>query len=166
VRGNRGQSLSVHVAEYRIYAWSTSSVAPTVYPAGKVNSAGCLPMLESQGVASASSPHPFSVAASQVLNQESGLYFYGFASAALPFQGGVRCVAISLHRTPVQSSGGSPSGQECTGEFAFDMNAPIQSGADPLLTSATTNYGQCWYHDPDDPHSTVLSAALAATSTP
>jgi hypothetical protein len=128
-----------------------------VYCTAKLNSELCLPAIGWSGLPSTTSSAPFLVSASQLVANKNGLLFYGHARHAGSFQGGTLCVQSPVRRTPVQSSGGAGP---CGGAFSFDMNAWIQSGADPLLVSGATVDCQYWYRDPLDSFGTGLSDAL------
>jgi hypothetical protein len=75
-------------------AWVVTISAPTVtYCTAKPNSIGCLPVIGALGVSSSNAGSGFVVSASDVLNNKSGLLFYGISGrAASPFQGGTLCV--------------------------------------------------------------------------
>jgi hypothetical protein len=135
-------------------------ISPSTYCTGKVNSLGCTPAIGFSGAASASSGQPFLITASNVLNQKSGLLFHGHAASSTPFQGGVKCVANPIARTPSMSSGGSASGADCTGAFSIDFNARIASGIDPTLVAGAEIYAQYWSRDPGSASQTSLSNAL------
>jgi hypothetical protein len=134
---------------------------PTAYCIGKVNSQGCTPAINSSGYASSTPPAQFLIGATNVLNNKNGLLFYGFAPLANPFQGGVLCVASPTVRTPVQSSGGSASGTDCSGAFTFDFNAYLQAGGHGQLVTGKEVFCQYWSRDPQSPSTTSLSNALA-----
>jgi len=134
--------------------------SPVTYCTGKTNSLGCIPGVTRSGVPSLSSPTVFSVNAVNIVNQKQGLLFYGFAPESSPFQGGTLCVAAPTTRTPVQSSGGSTSGSDCTGTFSLDFNARIQSGVDAALSLGAEVYCQYWSRDPQSPSTTSLTNAL------
>ncbi len=51
-------------------------------------------------------------------------------------------------RTPLQNSGGSTTGTDCSGTFAFDLNSRIQAGSDPALVPGVFVYSQYWSRDP------------------
>ncbi|NUP96074.1 MAG: hypothetical protein HUU28_07910, partial [Planctomycetaceae bacterium] len=141
------------------YVWRIA--APTLaYCTAKTNSVGCVPSIGSSGVASASSAAPFQVSVSQVLNQKLGLAFYGYAPAAAPYQGGFLCVQPPTRRMPSVSSGGSPTGSDCSGSCSYDFNAWIQGGGDPALVPGADLFVQFWYRDPASPGTTGLSDAL------
>ena len=144
---------SSYIVEY-------DSATATIYCTAKVNTLGCTPAIGFSGAPSASSPNPFDVSATNVLNNKPGMLFYGYSPAAIPFQGGHLCVQPPIKRTPPQSSGGNPPPSDCSGTYAYDMNARIQSGIDPGLTVGTSVYGQYWSRDPSDPHTTNLTDAL------
>lgn len=124
------------------------SNAVTVYCTAKVNSQGCTPAVGFSGQPSLSDPNPFDVTAAMVLNQKNGLLFYGYGGTAVPFQGGTLCALPPLRRTGVQSSGGNPPPSDCSGAYAFDFNAWIQSGTDPLLVAGANVNVQFWSRDP------------------
>ena len=136
------------------------------YCTGKVNSQGCTPTISWTGAPSASDPTPFVVRASDVLNGKNGILFYGLSGrAALPFGGGTLCVQPPLARTPAQTSGGNPPPDDCSGQFAFDFNALIQSGQVPALGSGRVVNGQYWSRDPANADGTGISLADAVELT-
>ena len=134
---------------------------PTTYCVGKPSSlgVGCIPSIDWAGSASATCPSPFLVNASNINNFKSGLMFYGFGAASLPFLGGTLCVAPPLTRTPLQFSGGSLPISNCTGTFSFDFNALIQSGVDSALVPGATAFCQYWFRDPPNVFGVGLSNA-------
>lgn len=131
----------------------------TTYCTAKVNSQGCLPAIGTTGTPTlAGGAGSFSVTATMVLNQKNGLLFYGFRPNAGSFQGGTLCVGAPTKRTPIQGSGGSAAGDDCTGTFSFDMGARIAAGVDPALsTCGAIVYAQYWSRDPADPFTTNLT---------
>lgn len=139
--------------EQGLFVWRVAGVpSPTTYCQGKANSLGCVPTIGSSGVPSLGSAAPFTIDASGFLNQKFGLLFYGTAANALPFHGGTLCVKLPITRTAVQTSGGSSlPASDCSGTYAFDFNAYLQSGADPSLQAATHVRCQYWSRDPNDP---------------
>ncbi|MCC7011387.1 MAG: VCBS repeat-containing protein [Planctomycetes bacterium] len=139
---------SLYTADLRVYSGAHARFGDVVpYCTATMNSLGCTPELSVVGVPSASSPQACTLLASSELNQRPGLLFYGSAPAALPFGSGWRCVASPLRRTPAQLSGGSASGNDCSGSYAFDWNALVRSGADPALTAGSTHFAQFWSRD-------------------
>jgi hypothetical protein len=140
---------------------SAFPATPVVYCTGKTNSLGCVPAMGFSGSASASSPSAFTVSTSQLLNQRTGLHFYGFRPLAIAFQGGLQCVTSPSVRMPVLNSGGSAApANDCTGVIAYDYNARIQSGVDPNLTVGQEVFVQCWARDPAVASTTSLSNAV------
>jgi hypothetical protein len=134
----------------------------TTYCVAQVNSQGCTPAIGSVGAPSASSFLGFDVTASNILNNASGILFYGSAPNNSPHLGGTLCVRQPVHRTPVQSSGGNTGAPDCSGTFAFDFNAWIQSGADPALGAGAEVFAQYWSRDAAAFFSTTnLTDALA-----
>ncbi|HUR28825.1 MAG TPA: right-handed parallel beta-helix repeat-containing protein [Planctomycetota bacterium] len=125
------------------------SFAPlTTFCAGKLNSQGCVPVIGAIGSASATSANPFLVTAANEVTNKPGLLLLGFASSSQPFQGGTLCIAGPIKRLGGQRSGGSTP---CSGTYAFDMQAHIQSGSQPGLTAGAVAYCQWWNRDPLDP---------------
>ncbi len=136
---------------------------PSIYCTAKVNSSGCTPQIASSGMPSMSAGSGFTISVAQVLNNKSGLIFYGLSGQqAAPFQGGVLCVKTPLKRGPLQDSGGNPPPNDCSGSFSIDFNTLIASGIDPLLVSGTVVDAQYWSRDPgfSSPNNTSLSDAL------
>lgn len=138
----------------------------STYCTGKTNSLGCVPSINSSGVASASSVLPFNVGATNVLNNKSGLLYFGTAPLNAPFQGGLKCVAEPSRRTTPQNSLGAPSGNSCTGAYSLELNALIQSSFDPMLSVGATIRAQYWMRDPASPSTTGLTNGLAFTVFP
>jgi plastocyanin len=133
----------------------------SIYCTAKVNSLFCQPAIGATGVASASAGSGFSINAINVISQKSGLLFYGLnGPLGSAFQGGFLCVKSPTHRTPIQNSGGTLAGNDCTGTFAFDFNAYIAGGADPLLVQGATVDAQYWSRDPADAFTTNLTNGL------
>mgnify|MGYP001328115863 CR=1 FL=1 len=140
---------------------------PSTYCTAQTNSLGCAATVTFTGFPSFSgAPGAFTVRAAPLLNAKTGLFFYGFAATAAPFQGGWKCVASPTQRTPLQSTGGSVSGSDCTGGFAFDMAARIASGVDPSLRCGATVYGQFWSRDPGASAATNLTGGARFTVAP
>lgn len=137
---------------------------PTTYCTAKQNSQGCTPGIGSFGIAVYSTPSAqlFLINAAFVLNNKFGLLFYGSQPANLPFQGGTLCVQPPIKRTPVQSSGGNPPPNDCSGSFSMEFNSYIASGVDSALVPGRVVYAQWWYRDPgfSAPNNTGLSNAL------
>ncbi|MCY3001008.1 MAG: hypothetical protein NTV21_04315 [Planctomycetota bacterium] len=140
--------------------------APLTYCTARVNSAGCTPSIASSGVASATSGSPCLVTCSNQLNQRTGFLFYGLAPRELPYQGGWLCVMSPTRRTPLQNSGGSSSGTDCSGNYAYDLNARIQSGLDPALVPGVFVYSQFWSRDPAATFASNRSNAVRLAITP
>lgn len=136
---------------------------PLIYCTAKTSFLGCIPRIGYSGSPSASSPLPFDITANNIVNNKNGLLFYGFNPTSIPFQCGYLCVQPPIRRTAVQNSGNSqpPPPPNCTGEYHFDFNYYIQSGADPALVPCAVVYAQYWYRDPQSPcYPTGLTDAL------
>jgi hypothetical protein len=126
---------------------------PTVYCSAKFNSLFCTPSIGFVGFASVSSPSPFTIRATSILNNKPGILLYGFASAATPFQGATLCIAAPIRRAPGVNSGGNPpgGGLDCSGVLSMDFNAFLQTGSVPaLLVVGQQVNAQWWSRDPGD----------------
>jgi glucose/arabinose dehydrogenase len=158
-----GTSLDVNQSGVPDECECPGGVPPTVFCVGKVNSQLCVPTIAVTGTPSASSTAPCLITADSFLNNKTGLLFYGYNTTMVPFQGGFFCSGPPRHRTPVQNSGGSPQGLNCTGTYSFDLNAWISSGADPVLQVAGQAIScQYWSRDPGDTFGSSLSNAVRA----
>jgi hypothetical protein len=156
-----GTSLDVNANGIPDECECQGGTPPSVYCTAKLNSQFCTPAISFSGYASASNFGPFLITASNVLNQKSGLLFYGYTQQAAPFLGGTLCVGSPVRRTPAQVSGGTPTGTNCTGTYSFDFNAYIASGVDPLIgTVGQAVFAQWWTRDPQDPFTTGLTNAV------
>lgn len=134
---------------------------PHSYCVGKRSSAGCTPSVGFSGAPSASSAASFVISAGSVLNQTPGIFFYAQHAHFVPFAGATLCVAPPTRRTPIQHSGGtSGAPADCSGSFAIDFNAHIQSGIDPMLVVGAEIFGQFWSRDPALPTPGISSNAL------
>lgn len=126
----------------------------------KTNGLGCVPSIQWSGSPSVSSSAPFTIGATNVLNRRTGLLMYGYAPNAAPFQGGTLCIAAPLRRTTTQDSGGSASGDDCTGIYAFDFGTWLRSGLDPQLAAGVDVFTQIWSRDPLSSPAIGLTDAL------
>ncbi len=103
--------------------------APLVYCTAKTNSLGCLPAISSNGISSATAASGFTISASNVINNKTGLLIYSNTGRdASPFRGGFRCINSPVQGAVPRSSGGNPPPNDCSGIYALDMNA-FASGA-------------------------------------
>ena len=144
-----------------------ATIPVTSYCTAKSNSLGCVPILASSGVPSASSTAAFDITASQMLNQRPGLLIYGYSQLILPFQGGFKCMSNPTRRTPLQNSGGSPLPlNDCSGAYVIDFNAWIQGGHDAALVACQEVDVQYWSRDSASPSATGLTSALSFVVAP
>lgn len=128
------------------------------YCAPKMNSQFCLPYMTTTGHASVNGPDDFHLQAFNILNQKSGLLFWSNSYSNVPFQGGIKCVGSPLRRTAAMSSGGSPSGNDCSG--TFDLHWSQAYAAANGVVAGDWTYCQFWYRDPADPYATGLTDAV------
>jgi hypothetical protein len=134
-----------------------SGVSVYTYCTAKVNSQGCTPAISYTGTPSLSGGN-FHVTASNVLNNKSGLLFWGYAASNTPFQGGTKCVANPVRRTPIQNSGGNPPPDDCSGTYSFNFSAGYMTSKG--ISQGDRIYTQFWTRDSAAPFSTGLTDAL------
>jgi hypothetical protein len=94
----------------------------TRYCVALQNSQGCFPVISATGSATLGAPDDFVVRASNVINNRQGLLMWGTSATFAPLGAGVRCVGVPIRRMPVQSSGGSTNGTDCSGTYAQPFN--------------------------------------------
>ena len=88
---------------------------PRIRCQGKLNSAGCVPFVDFQGVPSVSDTEPFLVRSRGVVANEVGFLIYGTAGRLnLNFHGGKLCVKLPFQRMPPSPRSGSRSAAACT----------------------------------------------------
>jgi len=135
---------------------------PETYCVGKQNSAGCTPAIGWTGTPALSGPDDFHVTASDVINGEFGIFFWGQVPNSFPFFGGTLCVSQPIVRTPNQASGGAgtPS-TNCNGTFDFHFSQMYMGSQG--LSAGTIVYGQYWYRDPNHLDGTGVGLSNAIT---
>jgi hypothetical protein len=156
-------TLGAPIGQLRGWCFDAKQQAPAkTYCTAQVNTLGCSASYSFAGWPSASQPSGFLLSVSNLRNQKNGVPFYGLAGpASAPFHGGTLCAQPPLRRIAVLYSGGSPSGDDCTGSVTYDFNARIALGLDPGLLLGAVVHTQHWSRDPGAPPSnTNLSNAL------
>jgi hypothetical protein len=128
---------------------------PVIYCQGKLNSQGCTPTLSTDPGSPSLSGGPWHIKASDLINNKTGIFFYGFGSKNAPFQGGTMCVASPVFRTAPQDSGGNPPPDDCSGTMSLDLVGALPAGLAPAWVNV-----QVWARDPADPFGTGLSNAV------
>jgi Tol biopolymer transport system component len=140
------------------------------YCTAGVSTNGCAATLSSTGTPSASTGSGFTITASNVEGQKSGLLFYGINGRNdVPWGGGTSylCVTFPVQRTATQNSGGSLNA--CDGVLAIDWNAYV--AANPGALGNPFGFGQrvnaqVWFRDPPAPKTTNLSDGIEFTVCP
>ena len=122
----------------------------TSYCTAKNNSLGCTPLIDAVGGCptgpTLSGPDDFYVTAQQVLDNKPGIMIWSHGPNALPFMGGILCVAPPIIRTPHQDSGGNPPPPDCIGSYSFHFSQTYMAGK--FITAGTQLYAQYWSRDP------------------
>jgi hypothetical protein len=116
-----------------------------------------VPAIGWTGLPTLAAPDDFHVTCVNVINNKSGIFYYGLAPKNAPFSGGLQCVASPTVRTPIQSSGGNAPPDDCSGTFDLhftDARLAATGAAGTLV------YGEYWSRDPSDPQTVNLSNAI------
>ncbi|MCK6447098.1 MAG: VCBS repeat-containing protein [Planctomycetes bacterium] len=176
IPGNLAGDICYHIESTDFYGNTTvgfdrcytagGAGSVSVYCTAKTNSKGCYPQINFTGTPDSTQSSGFDIKASNMLNNKFGLFFYSTAGPnGVAFQGGHLCVKLPTKRTPVQSSGGTGSGTDCTGTYSFDFNTYLFNGGDPAIVAGTTVYGQYWGRDPSftPPNNTSLTEGIKFT---
>lgn len=132
---------------FRINTTCTGGISS--YCTAKTNGLGCVPSIGSLGIPSQSGPDNFYVTASNVRNNKLGMMLWSLAQDSRPFFGGTLCLHSPIKRTFGQMSGGSPTGNDCTGTYAYHFSQTYM--LQQLLGAETTVYAQFWTRDPGFP---------------
>ena len=98
--------------------------------------------------------------ASPALNNKPGLFLWSRGAQAAPFGGGTLCLKSPLVRGAQISTGGSPSGSDCTGAFAWPFTQAYM--ASKGIVAGDVLHAQAWGRDPGfaPPDNVQLSNAL------
>ncbi len=143
-----------------IFVKSCDVTSPTVYCQGTQGASGCAPVISFQGQPSASAGSGFLLCGDQLVGGQTALVLYSTSgSEAHRLLGGYLCMELPARRASQLPTNGAS--MACDGSIAFDMNAWIASGTDPLLVAGAAGYSQVWCRDPADPFGGVLSDAVA-----
>jgi hypothetical protein len=137
---------------------------PSSYCSSKVNSQGCQALVGWSGLPTLSGADDFHITCAQVINNKSGLLYWGLAPRDVPFFGGTQCVQSPVVRTQLQNSGGNPPPDDCSGTYDFFFSHAYMASVG--LTAGQIVHGEYWYRDPADPAHVSLSNAIAAEILP
>jgi len=142
---------------------------PSVYCTAKLTTCGNLPAIGWSGAPSASAAAGFVVSVSGAHAHKAGLLLYSDnGAAALPFQGGILCLALPVRRSvAVADTAGTPG--LCDGVLALDMNAFAAGmlGGNPLHALRVPGARICaQFWGRDAPGTSLLSDALAFSLCP
>jgi hypothetical protein len=127
------------------------------YCTAKINSQGCTPAMSWTGLASLAAS-TFRANAAQIINQKNGILFWGRQPAAIPFLGGTLCVGGTITRTGVQTSGGNPPPDDCSGTYSFQFTSAYMLSE--AIQPGELIHCQYWYRDPAATPGSGLSDGL------
>jgi hypothetical protein len=146
-------------------AWPFDPAGPscgaTAYCTPKLGSHLCYPTIGSSGTPSYSAAGGFSITTTFMEVGVSAIDFFGTTGqAAIPFQGGLICVASPTHRLSGKNSGGAFP-WTCSGTIGYTLQDVLDhpSGG-PLVTVGGLVNIQTWSRDPGDGFGSSLSDAL------
>jgi len=152
-------------------SFSSSAGGPITYCTTSTTSNGCNPAMGATGTPSISASSGFTISATSIEGQRSGLLFYGIngrtASAWAPGNTSTLCVKAPVQRLGTQNSGGTNG--SCDGSISEDWLAYLASHPAALgqpFTTGVTVDSQCWFRDPAAPGTTNLSGGLEFVTVP
>lgn len=95
-----------------------------------------------------------------VLTGRAAWYGPGAGTFEGRHSGFLRFSSASCERVRAFASNPAPA-NDCSGSFAYDMNARIQSGIDSGLVVGASVYCQYWTRDPADPFTLGLTDGVS-----
>jgi hypothetical protein len=149
---------------------SGCSNRPATYCTAGTTSSGCQALISAIGTSSATAATGFSVNATNVEGNKSGLLFYGVngpkpAATSWGATSSFQCVQPPLKRAAVQDAGGTIG--QCNGAFSTDLNARWTAKPNHNPGAGARVDGQYWFRDPAGPvPDTALSDAVTWTVCP
>jgi hypothetical protein len=170
--GSEGPSIELRARaeagcgfDFSASAELTIECTATSYCTAKLSSHGCTPSISGSGSASLSSPASFSATTTDMETSVSAINLFGTTGqAAIPFQGGVLCLASPIYRLSGKHSGGTGT---CGGSITYTLSDVLAaSGGGGSLVAGGTVYLQTWSRDPGDAFKSSLSNALQVSICP
>jgi hypothetical protein len=155
----------------RLYRTTCCSGGVTSYCTAGTTTNGCNAVMSSSGTPSATASSGFTLTASNVEGQKTGLLFYGAsgpkASVWAPGSASFLCVKSPVQRTPSASSGGTADA--CDGALSIDWLDYLATHPGALgnpFSAGAGVWAQAWFRDPPAPGTTNLSDGLTWTMCP
>ncbi|MBM4113851.1 MAG: LamG domain-containing protein [Phycisphaerae bacterium] len=151
-------------------ALGTTCASGVTYCTSGTSSHGCAATIAGSGSASASAASGFTLVASSVEGQKSGLFFYGVnGPQAAPWgaSSSFLCIKSPTQRTTLLQSGGASNA--CNGTLALDWRAFVAANPTALgapFSAGDVVWAQAWLRDPPSPKTTALSNALSFVIAP
>jgi len=129
---------------FRVY-----TIAPSrglAYCSAKTNSQACVPAMDATGTATRSGQDDYHLLAANELNNKPGIVIWSRMRGYSPLGGGYLCLAPSIFRRALPSSGGTPTGIDCTGVYDYYLSHAEMNLLGML--AGDTMYAQVWSRDP------------------
>lgn len=130
------------------------------------SSSGCQPTLASSGAPRSSNASGFSLVASQLEGQRTGLVLFGISGPALlPWHaqnGSFLCVRPPIVRAPTSNTGGSFA--QCNGALTLSLSSML--ALNPLINAGDLVVAQGWFRDPASPGGSHLTDAIGFSLLP
>jgi len=120
---------------------------PDAYCEATVNSQGCTPQIGFTGSPTLTGPDDFVIHAVDLINQKTGLLFWGYNTDELPFGGSTLCVMAPRIRTPVQTTGGNSGPPDCSGTLSYHLTQEYMN--DRFMWHGRSIFAQFIYRDPE-----------------
>lgn len=139
---------------------------PVAFGWSQTNSQGCTPTVTAAGIPSLASASPFTISATNELNNKDGVFLYSFGRKKKIIGGGSLWLATPLVRTGRVDSLGNPPPDDCSGSYTFDFGARMRSGLYSNLLAGTRIYGQFWSRDPQATGGANLTHGIEFTILP
>ncbi len=139
---------------------------PSKFCGAPTSSSGCQPTLASSGAPRSSNASGFSLVASQLEGQRTGLVLFGTSGPTLlPWHaqnGSFLCVRPPIMRAPTTSTGGSFA--QCNGALTLSLSSML--ALNPLINVGDLVVAQGWFRDPASPGGSHLTDAIGFSMLP
>ncbi|MEY2746845.1 MAG: Serine/threonine-protein kinase PrkC [Planctomycetota bacterium] len=126
------------------YEWRGGVTSISTYCSAKTTSAGCVPAIAGEGLASVGSSNSFVVSATQIAPGVNGVLTWSRMPASTPFAGGTMCVGSPVWRSWILSAQ-PPGGPACSGILQFPFTTERMAASN--LAAGDVVHLQVWTRD-------------------